>query len=200
MKNSNVKPISTYYLHPSEQKYTIEDLNHTWKLVQNHLEKHLTKSSFETWIKNTVLINMDELIGEVVIAVPNDFARDWLESRYTKLIKEALYYLTNRFYRITFIERKEDAPKDEFELLDFLDTLTIPLNPNKTYQSFTTNHNNLFAKIAADTIVESFNKAYNPLVVWGLANSGKTHLLHAIGNHIILKNSESEVIHITAEH
>ncbi|HHW36328.1 MAG TPA: ATP-binding protein [Bacillales bacterium] len=199
MKNSNVRSIGTY-LHLSQEKYKPEDLKHTWKQVQNHLEKHLSKPSFETWIKNTALINLDDLTGEVVIAVPNEFARDWLETRYTKLIKEALYYLTNRFYRIMFIERIAAIPKDEFELLDFLDTLTLPLNPNRTFQSFTTTHNNLFAKIAAETIAETFNKAYNPLIIWGPAHSGKTHLLQAVGNNVISENPESEIIHITAEH
>ncbi len=199
MKNSNVRSIGTY-LHLSQKKYKYEDLKYTWKQVQNYLEKYLSKPSFETWIKNTALINIDDLSGKVVIAVPNEFARDWLETRYTKLIKEALYFLTNRFYRITFIEKIEAVPKDEFELLDFLDTLTLPLNPNRTFQSFNTTHNNLFAKIAAETIAEIFNKAYNPLVIWGPAHSGKTHLLQAVGNDIILENPESEIIHITAEH
>lgn len=107
MKNSNVRSIGTYYLHSSQQKYTNEDLKHTWKQVQTHLEKHLSKSSFETWIKNTVLLDMDDLTSEVVIAVPNEFARDWLESRYTMLINEELYRFTNRYYRLRFVEGYE---------------------------------------------------------------------------------------------
>lgn len=103
MKNSNVRSIGTY-LHSSQQKYKIEDLEHIWLQVQSHLEKHVSKPSFETWIKHTALINMDDLTGEVIIAVPNEFARDWLESRYTKLIKESLYDSTNRFYRIKLVE------------------------------------------------------------------------------------------------
>ncbi len=103
MENLNVRSIGTY-LHSSQQKYSIGDLESTWMRVQSHLEKQLSKTSFETWIKNTALINMDDLTGEVIIAVPNEFARDWLESRYTKLIKESLYDLTNRDYRIKFVE------------------------------------------------------------------------------------------------
>jgi len=103
MKNSNVRSIGTY-LHSSQQKYSIEDLDYTWMRVQSHLEKQLSKTSFETWIKHTALINMDDLTGEVMIAVPNEFARDWLESRYTQLLKEALFDLTNCDYRIKFVE------------------------------------------------------------------------------------------------
>lgn len=103
MKNSNVRSISTY-LHSSQQKYTIEDLEYIWLQVQRLIEKDLSKPSFETWVKNTALINMDDLTGEVLIAVPNEFARNWLESRYTQLLKESLYDLTNRHYRIKFVE------------------------------------------------------------------------------------------------
>lgn len=171
-----------------------------WAQVLSHLEKLLSKPSFETWIKGTSLKELNNDNKTAVIEAPNDFARDWLESRYTKLLKEALYYLTDQFYEITFVERKEADVHDENELLEFLDILTLPLNPDKTFDNFTLSSSNRLAKIAAKSVADAPGKAYNPLVIWGPTSSGKTHLLYAIGNHILANNEQSEVIYMTANY
>ncbi|WP_458411815.1 DnaA N-terminal domain-containing protein [Schinkia sp. CFF1] len=107
MEYSRAKRTVIHFPQPSSEDQTNKDLQYIWTQVLHHLEKNLSRPSFETWLKHTVLIDADEWKREVIVAAPNEFARDWLESRYTKLIKEALYYVTNHFYRVTFVERKE---------------------------------------------------------------------------------------------
>lgn len=108
MEKSNVKKASACVLY-SIQKEPIDckELEQLWTKVQNHLENQLSKQSYVTWIKHTELLEINHFKKEAIIGVPNEFAQDWLQSRYTKIFKEALYNVTNCFFRVSFVERKE---------------------------------------------------------------------------------------------
>lgn len=63
-----------------------------WDACLRKLEQKLSKPSFETWFKNSRGINYEN--GTLIAEVSNDFARDWLESRYSVFIKETLTELS----------------------------------------------------------------------------------------------------------
>ncbi|NSL53249.1 DnaA N-terminal domain-containing protein [Calidifontibacillus erzurumensis] len=108
MEKTNAKKAGTCVLY-SIQKGAIDskELQQLWTKVQNHLENQLSKQSYETWVKPTELLEINHFKRETIIAVPNEFAQDWLQSRYTKIFKEALYNVTNCCFRVIFVERKE---------------------------------------------------------------------------------------------
>ena len=67
---------------------SLENIHDLWNRALDQIEKKLSKPSFETWLKST---KAHALQGDtLIITAPNDFARDWLESRYSKLFDEAL--------------------------------------------------------------------------------------------------------------
>src|SRR5690625_7336673 len=73
-------------------EYCLENIDELWIAALNKIEGKISKPSFDTWLKNTVA---EKLEGDTLIVnVPNEFARDWLEGRYTKLITDILYDLT----------------------------------------------------------------------------------------------------------
>ena len=59
-----------------------------WQATLDQIEEKMSKPSFETWLKTTkpVSINDDSL----VISVPNEFTKDRVQGRYADLITSAL--------------------------------------------------------------------------------------------------------------
>ena len=73
------------------------------------------------------------------------------------------------------------------------------LGPQYTFESFVVGHTNNFACAAAKAVADSPGDCYNPLFIYGSTGVGKTHLLHAIGNHISRTLSDARVDCLSAE-
>ena len=72
------------------------------------------------------------------------------------------------------------------------------LNPHYTFDNFIVGASNKFAKTSAFAVAEYPGNMYNPLFLYGNSGLGKTHLMHAIGNHIV-KNSKKRVLYVTCD-
>ena len=67
----------------------MENILDLWNKALQKIETKLSKPSFETWMKST---KAHSLQGDTLtITAPNEFARDWLESRYLHLIADTIY-------------------------------------------------------------------------------------------------------------
>jgi len=73
------------------------------------------------------------------------------------------------------------------------------MNPNYTFDSFVVGADNQFAHAAAFAVAQNPAKSYNPLLLYGGVGLGKTHLLHAIGQHVTANNEEAKVVCISGE-
>lgn len=184
--------------------------DHVWDEALNIIEKELSKPSFETWLKSTKPVILNN--GVAVICVPNDFAKDWLESRYSHLIKSALESVTNKEISLRFIlphqvEENIDSVVDEpinqksksRPRVPVEDILPSCLNPKYTFDTFVVGNSNRFAHAASLAVAEAPAKAYNPLFIYGGVGLGKTHLMHAIGHYILEQNPASKVVYISSE-
>ncbi|ADL11553.1 chromosomal replication initiator protein DnaA [Acetohalobium arabaticum] len=182
-----------------------EDLTEIWQEALEIFKSELSKPSFKTWLKSTKLISVEN--DHAVIEVPNEFSKDWLETRYSNLIKETISQLIDRKINIKFtiptnkeeklVNKKKKDKKTDNQEED--DNNPASLNPKYTFDTFVIGSSNRFAHAASLAVAEAPAKAYNPLFIYGDVGLGKTHLMHAIGHYIIEHNSDLKVVYVTSE-
>jgi len=183
----------------------LENIHDLWNGALAEIEKKLSKPSFETWLKST---KAHALQGDtLIITAPNDFARDWLESRYSNLIAETLYDLTGEELDVKFIiplnqsEEEFDLtpPKKNISKEDGHEFPQSMLNSKYTFDTFVIGSGNRFAHAASLAVAEAPAKAYNPLFIYGGVGLGKTHLMHAIGHYVLDHNPDAKVVYLSSE-
>src|SRR3954470_3692328 len=74
------------------------DAKQVWRAALGELQVSLSPANFETWLKDTALVAVDDTLFR--IAVPNGFAKDWLESRYRSLISQTLARIVGDSVRV----------------------------------------------------------------------------------------------------
>lgn len=191
-----------------------------WQAVLAELELSISKANFITWFKNTGIFSVSE--GQVVICVPNTFAKAWLEKKYHSMIIKSLERITERplkklEYKIDNIKNVVEHEIDlnvpakanlenKNENDKFIDgkirnnsNSSFSLNPKYVFESFVVGKGNELAYAAAQAVVNKPGEAYNPLFIYGGVGLGKTHLLQAIGNLILKNNPSAVIVYVSAE-
>jgi chromosomal replication initiator protein len=161
-----------------------------WSKVIDSLKERVGQQNFDIWIKPIRFISMD---GEMVeLEVPNRFFKEWINEHYSPYIKEALSLLTQKPCHLQFQIRSEKMNEKEpiSSLLPSYETQALPSfqpisNPKYTFDHFVVGASNQFANAACLAVANLPAKNYNPLFIYGGVGLGKTHLLHAIANHIL---------------
>ncbi|WP_226654108.1 chromosomal replication initiator protein DnaA [Pseudalkalibacillus hwajinpoensis] len=185
----------------------MDNITDLWQQALSEIEKKLSKPSFETWLKSTSANRMEG--DTIIITAPNEFARDWLESRYSSLITETLLELTGSELQAKFIipQNQSDADLDLEQAMKKKPKANPAheehpqsvLNSKYTFDTFVIGSGNRFAHAASLAVAEAPAKAYNPLFIYGGVGLGKTHLMHAIGHYVIEHNPNAKVVYLSSE-
>ncbi|MGA9290566.1 MAG: chromosomal replication initiator protein DnaA [Anaerobacillus sp.] len=185
----------------------MDNITDLWQQALSEIEKKLSKPSFETWLKSTSANRMEG--DTIIITAPNEFARDWLESRYSSLITETLLELTGSELKAKFIipQNQSDADLDLEQSMKKKPKANPAqdehpqsvLNSKYTFDTFVIGSGNRFAHAASLAVAEAPAKAYNPLFIYGGVGLGKTHLMHAIGHYVIEHNPNAKVVYLSSE-
>jgi chromosomal replication initiator protein len=179
-----------------------------WQQVLSVVQKKISRPSFETWLKSTKALSFNDQY--VVVCAPNNFAREWLENRYTKLISSTIYEQFGKHVEVSFIIEEASPAPNRMNTLTSTIQHSIPketpdesyshmLNPKYTFDTFVIGSGNRFAHAASLAVAEAPAKAYNPLFIYGGVGLGKTHLMHAIGHYILEHNPKTKVLYISSE-
>jgi chromosomal replication initiator protein len=174
-----------------------------WTDVSARLRGALNETTFGTWFGG---VTGSELDGDAfVLAVPNDFTREWIEGHFLDLIRAAVKDSTGSERRVRL---RVDSAEPTQAVPTFVPTLAPPpiprpdaagINPKYTFDSFVIGSSNRFAHAAALAVAEAPAQAYNPLFIYGHTGLGKTHLLHAVANYVGQHSSELTVRYVTSE-
>jgi chromosomal replication initiator protein len=193
------------------------DAKQVWRAALGELQVSLSPANFETWLRDTQLIDVDE--QRFRIAVPNGFAKDWLETRYRSLISQTLARIVGYSVQVEFTVQGNDeaGPASEADGAPAGAATRSPqavrveptrvggeggttnINPRYTFTNFIVGSANRLAHAASLSVAERPGHAYNPLFLYGGVGLGKTHLMHAIGNQVIAKFPRKRVVYATSE-
>lgn len=195
--------------------------NEIWQAALGELELTLSKANFTTWFKNTFISSFEN--SKIIIAVPNTFTKAWLEKKYHEAIVRSLRNATNNGVReVTYkVEVRNTTPIPGFAPAEPMETsyeVTLSdsqqeeakqqkysengsggLNPRYTFENFVVGKTNELAHASAMAVAASIGTTYNPLFIFGGAGLGKTHLLQAIGHHVLKNNPNTNVLYVTCE-
>jgi chromosomal replication initiator protein len=182
-----------------------------WLEAQSNIEKVLTPQTFNTWIRPIKFLSSSNFLIE--LGVPNKFIQEWVVEKYMVMIQEAVSSITDAKYQIKFnisesaepcktdggpVKTKSDNFHPDLEKHHHSDFVSN-LNPKYTFENFVCGASNQFAHAAAQSVANNPATSYNPLFIYGGVGLGKTHLLIAIGNHIIHSNKKARVCYYTSE-
>lgn len=175
-------------------RYKLSDI---WQEVLSILKSKLDDSNYTTWVNAARPLAYHD--GTLVITTLDDFSREWLETRFSALLRAHLESKLKQNITLRFIS---SDGKDNYSLMGGLTGSwenQPALNPKYTFDSFVVGNSNRLAHAASYAVAESPSKAYNPLFIYGGVGLGKTHLMHAIGNYVLSNNKITKVVYVTSE-
>ena len=177
-----------------------EELDEFLEKTKELLKGEVTTISYETWSKDLEWQSMEN--NTIVLIAHTQFQKDSIMSRYYDLFKNTFKYLTNKEWEITVVLNETEEGGEQSSSVQpehYTQNLNSNLNPKYTFESFVVGNNNRFAHAAALAVAEAPATSYNPLFLYGGVGLGKTHLMHAIANEILVHNKNTSILYVTSE-
>ena len=192
----------------------IQDPQELWAQCLLNIERQVRPQSFANWFSQTSVSRFDEDL--LVIQVPSAFSAAWVEEHYLQMIQAVVMEETTLAPRISFAvaqapqptldpvlpipAREEESTEDAQEEVEETGPDQISLNQRYTFEEFIIGDSNQIALATALAVANAPGRAgFNPLVIYGGAGLGKTHLLQAIGHHAHSLNLAEKVVYVTSE-
>lgn len=179
------------------------ETTNAWAQFLEFIKQRCGKAEFENWFAPIQLLESNE--DELILEVPNIFVQEYVLDNYQQDLRSFLPLKNNGDLAIQFqvAESKKEPPSSAREQLpaERIDKSEpeVQLNKNYTFANFIEGPSNQFIKNAAQGVALRPGKSYNPLFIHGGVGLGKTHLLHAIGHHVLQTNKKTRVHCITTE-
>lgn len=180
-----------------------------WDSVLEIIKENTTPISFETWIKPLKIRKIDNSLNIVYIELTSQKGKDLIistiKNRYLTYLQNAFKTVLNEEYRVVL---KDSDEYDKEEIKKNPVKVTPPkrelnkqkiFNPKFNFDNFVVGGSNKYAHAAALAVAESPSETYNPLFIYGGSGLGKTHLMHAIGIHLLEKNPNMNVLYVSSE-
>ncbi|HEU5069130.1 MAG TPA: chromosomal replication initiator protein DnaA [Verrucomicrobiae bacterium] len=181
-----------------------------WGAAQAQLKAMLSADIFNLWFAPLRAVSVDA--NAIELEVANDFCEVWLKDNYMGLLQDVLAVACGKRLDVKFKVSNTPPPPAHAHAIAApakarTDTAAeksglngdLAFNPKNTFDSFVVGNNNNFAYAAALAVAQSPGKAYNPLFLYGGVGLGKTHLLHAIGQHVVGAKKNAKVAYVSSE-
>ncbi len=197
--------------------------NSLWPLCVDRLQDELPAQQFNTWIRP---LQAEKNGHGIKLLAPNRFVLDWVSDKFLTRITELLGELTEggpspSVHMEIGTKTQNDSiqkvlnGKSSYEIgktglpagnsrklgVDVEGGIQhkSSLNPSYTFDNFIEGKSNQLARAAAMQVAENSGSVYNPLFLYGGSGLGKTHLMIAIGNQILVQNPHAKVVYLHSE-
>ena len=195
-----------------------------WTRMQDVVRGSIPEHSFNTWVASATAVASSE--DELVLDARNPFHVEWLEDKFGTLLASAGEQVLGRpiTIRVTCPTTPETRDVPALELAETRPSAppapggTVPpsrpehavrvhrppavrpaLNDRYTFDRFVVGGNNQLASAASLAVAHNPAKLYNPLFLYGGVGLGKTHLMHAIGHHLLEADPGIRVAYASSE-
>ncbi|HAT60364.1 MAG TPA: chromosomal replication initiator protein DnaA [Opitutae bacterium] len=186
-----------------------------WEKVKTELSELLPRDIFDSWF---ISVECKSANGNsVVLQVPSEFSAIWINDNYLDLLTKAFQRFLGHPVTVTLVDNpaEEDNVSNNkrhtnTEKSNFRRTTASTNHPNKgainsnlnrrnTFENFVIGSNSQLAHAAAIAVAHAPAEAYNPLFVYGETGLGKTHLMHAVGHHILQNKPDARITYLSSE-
>ena len=180
-----------------------------WNSAREHLRSKLNNDTYNMWFAPLRACAIDG--NNVTLETANEFSGVWLKDNYLSLLQDAFATAAGRQLQVKFKIATGNAPAPSASAPAPVKTKApesaherpanseLHFNPKNTFESFVVGNNNNFAYAAALAVAQAPGKSYNPLFLYGGVGLGKTHLLHAIGQHVSGNKKGARVAYLSSE-
>jgi len=182
-----------------------------WGAIAALIALRVSEDGFQRWFSEVEVVSDDG--STLTLSVPNPIHKFFIESNYLPLLQGAVAEAFDASRQVKISARQSDdsdAPSTEplpastvsKNLRSERPTagmVSAGMNPRNTFDSFVVGSNNQFAYAAALAVAQSPAKTYNPYFIYGGSGLGKTHLLQAIGHHVLAARKTAKVIYLSSE-
>lgn len=189
-------------------------MENVWNQIKERLSGTLTAEAYQNWIARTQLDGLKD--GLLVVRVPDETAREWIEQEYTpfiwSVVKELRLPVRQVEYSLGLMNgsRSRDYPDSprQSQRIDgpgfglsepMFENPASWLNPRLTFDTYVVGSCNQLAHAAAMAVARMPSRSYNPLFVYGDTGIGKTHLMHAMGRSLLDNFGGLNVVYTSSE-
>ena len=194
-----------------------------WDSAIGALSRELSPQQFKTWIQPLSFMSYEESDHSLTIGAPNRFKLDWIKKTFADRFQELASQYFGLPINVNFVldveggassvkpspaiesvvvEPNEPLERESVILVEeqsFEIEDHSKLNPNLTFETFVTGKANQLARAASIQVAHNPGTSYNPMFLYGGVGLGKTHLIHAIGNHLLKEKPNARIRYIHAE-
>jgi chromosomal replication initiator protein len=194
-----------------------------WDQCLTIIKDQVSTLSFKTWFQPIVPISLNG--KDLTVQVPSQFFCDWVEEHYNTLLQKTIYSVIGESGNLLYVVASEEPVSTLTTNMEFdssvptidmgraqpfsphmpfrtenLQSIRNNLNPRYTFDNFIKGDCNQLARAAALAVANNpGGTSFNPLVLYGGTGLGKTHLVHALGNHAAINGKAKRIAYVSSE-
>ncbi len=181
-----------------------------WKRCLEAIKNEVSLQTLQTWFLPIIPVSFVD--DTLILRVPSRFFFEWIDTHYGHLLESTVRKVFGLRTRLEFLiapSHRDKEPLDEVEeepeergpvQPDGFSSEDCELDTHCRLSNFFVNNDNELALKSAEYVANHTTRVkFNPLVIYGEVGTGKSHLLHAIGNHVQERRPRSRILYINAE-